>query len=143
MPSDPIPVNEPYKILGPISTQGRNRKAGIVGDKIARRGVGVGEVAPPTARDAYLLACRLGMIDDQHAAPALAGLDGAHHARRTGPDDHDIEVFHGVVGRPGLVLGAFVVGIVLGQDHNPGASRNIGRHKDANAIGQDRGLVGR
>jgi hypothetical protein len=31
------------------------------------------------------------MLDEQHAAPALAGHRGAHHAGRTGTDDDDVE----------------------------------------------------
>ena len=37
---------------------------------------------------------RLGVIEDQHRPAAATRLDRAHHARRPGPDDDDIEGLH-------------------------------------------------
>jgi uncharacterized membrane protein YeaQ/YmgE (transglycosylase-associated protein family) len=39
---------------------------------------------------ANLLGQSLGMVDQKHAGAALAGHGGAHHAGRTGTDDHHI-----------------------------------------------------
>ena len=59
-------------------------------DEITRRGVQVGEVASPPARDADLFARGLGMIDHQHAR---AGMGRAHHAGRPGAKDQRVH-FH-------------------------------------------------
>src|SRR3546814_5583840 len=47
-------------------------------------GVEVGEVAAPAARDQYLLAHRLGLVEQQHAPPALPRDRGAHQPGRAG-----------------------------------------------------------
>ena len=52
----------------------------------------VGEIAAAAARDADLLGELFGVVDDQHAAPALAGLGGAHHAGCAGAYHDDVEV---------------------------------------------------
>ena len=54
--------------------------------------VQIGEVAAPAAGDADLLGELGGVVDDQHAASALTGFGGAHHAGGAGADHDDVEV---------------------------------------------------
>jgi hypothetical protein len=66
-----------------------------IGREIAiGRGVDVGEVAAPAARDEDLLPHLVGMIDQQHPAPALAGNGGAHQPGGTAPQHDRIIVAH-------------------------------------------------
>jgi hypothetical protein len=53
----------------------------------------IGEVAPPSPRDADLLAGLVGMVEDQHGASALSRFRRAHHAGGTCPDHHNVELF--------------------------------------------------
>ena len=54
-------------------------------------GADIGEVAAPAARNADLFARRLGVVDHQHGAAALAGLDRRHHAGSPGAQNDDVE----------------------------------------------------
>ena len=63
----------------------------VGGEEAVGRGVEVGEVAAPAARDQDFLAGLAGMVDQQDAAAALAGLGGAHQPRRAGAEDDRIE----------------------------------------------------
>src|SRR5258708_31867849 len=51
-----------------------------------------GEIAASAARDADFLAQLFGVIEQHHAAAALARFDRAHHAGRAGADDDDVGV---------------------------------------------------
>src|SRR5690606_37049137 len=66
--------------------------------RVAREEVGgldaaVGEVAAPAAGDADLLGQLGGVVEQQHATTALAGLTGTHHAGGAGADHDDVEGF--------------------------------------------------
>ncbi len=58
--------------------------------------VAVGEVAAPAAGDADLLGHLLGMVDEQHLQPPLAGLRGAEQAGGAGTDDDGVEPWRGM-----------------------------------------------
>src|SRR5690606_24388542 len=80
-PGDEVPLREPL--------QRRQREARVAAQEPLGRDAEVGEVAPPAARDADLLAGLGGMVEDQHPPPAPPGLDGGEHARRPrAEDDH-------------------------------------------------------
>ena len=84
---DEIPRRKPL--------QRRNAEMRILRDELLGAGMHIGEIAPPAAGNADLLARLVGMIDDQNAAPALASLGGGKHARCAGADDEDVEGFRG------------------------------------------------
>ena len=95
MPGNPRRIDPGDEILRRVAPQRRQRKARIPPEKTVRRGVYVGKVAPPPARDADLLARRLGVVDDQHLAAPPTGLDRGEHTGRAGPKDDDIGLLHG------------------------------------------------
>jgi hypothetical protein len=51
----------------------------------------VSEIAAAAAGDQNLLADSIGTFQNQHAPPALAGLNGAHQARRASSENEHIE----------------------------------------------------
>ena len=64
----------------------------ITAEEVLRAHATVGEVAASAARNADLLGKLLGVIDQQHAPPALSGGGGAHHAGGARTDDQHIVV---------------------------------------------------
>ncbi len=86
--SDAVGSHQPDEMLRRIAGERRERETRIGRQEpLARQrrgGVHIGEVAAAAARDADFLARRPGVVDHQHGAAALAGLDGGHHAGRAG-----------------------------------------------------------
>ena len=67
----------------------------VATEEVFRADATIGEVAPATARNADLFGELCGVIDQQHAPPALAGGGGTHHAGRARTDDQHIVVPRG------------------------------------------------
>ena len=65
----------------------------VTGEKIIRMGMHIGEIAPPTTGDAYLLSDLGAMVKQSDAPPMLARLNGAHKTGRTGPDNQNIIIY--------------------------------------------------
>jgi hypothetical protein len=80
-----------------VAGQGRAAELGVARQVVGDAHVQVGEVAAAAAGDADLLGELGGVVDDQHAAPALAGFGGAHHAGGAGADHDHVEA-GGLVG---------------------------------------------
>ena len=80
------------KIVLRILRQRRAAKMRILGEKVSRAHLAVGEIAAPAAGDANALAELVGMFDQQHPPPTLPRLRGAHHAGRACADDDDVKI---------------------------------------------------
>lgn len=65
----------------------------VLGQEVFGPSVEVGEVAPATSGDEDLFAWVVGVIEQDDAATALPGLDGAHQPGGTCSDDDGIYVF--------------------------------------------------
>ena len=90
VPGDAVLFDQRNKIVLGVSAQRRMAEPRIVGQKIRRRGVQIGEIAPPAAGDADFFSRMPRLLEQQHRAPALAGDSGAHQARGTGAEDDDV-----------------------------------------------------
>ena len=90
VPGDAVAFDEGDEVRGRVAAQRRLGEVRVGRDEAIGRGVEVGEVAPPAARDEDLPARRFGVLDHQHAASALAGLARAHQAGRAGAEDDDV-----------------------------------------------------
>ena len=66
-------------------------EVGVGGEEVFRGGVEVGEVAAASAGDEDLLAGAVGVFEDQDAAAAASGFDGAHEAGSAGAEDEDVD----------------------------------------------------
>ena len=95
VPANPRPVDPRHEIPLAVPFQRRQREPRVLRDKPLAHGPGVGEIAPPAARDADFLARSTPMFHHQHPPPAPPGLDGGKHARRPGADDDTVKAFHG------------------------------------------------
>ena len=84
-PLDEIPCRK--------ALQRRNAEMRVLRQELFRAGMHIGEIAPPAAGYANLFTGLFGMINDQHAASALASLGSGKHARRARADDDDVEGF--------------------------------------------------
>ena len=67
-----------------------------------RHAAEIGEVAPPAAADQDLLARLVRVVEQQDAAPALAGAHGGEQPRRAGADHDDIEGGHAAAASPAI-----------------------------------------
>jgi len=90
VPGDAIGFDQSEEILRGVAAQRRFGEMRIGGKIPVGRGVEVGEIAPPAARDQDLLSHRIGMIDQQHARTALPGDGGAHQPCRARAEDDRI-----------------------------------------------------
>src|SRR5258706_4278752 len=89
---DAVALHERDEVARRVARQRRAAEIRIARDEVAMRGVHVGEVAAPPARDADLLADLRVVVDEHHAPPALSRSCGRHHSRGAGADHGDIAV---------------------------------------------------
>ena len=66
----------------------------VAGEVVFWTGMDVGEVAAASAGDEDLLAGAIGELDDENAAAAAAGVDGAHEAGGSCAEDEDVRFGH-------------------------------------------------
>ncbi|MNR02531.1 hypothetical protein D3C85_1183860 [compost metagenome] len=92
VPGDAVALDHFQEVVLGEPLQRRQGEARVLAQEVRPAGPQIGEVAASAARDADLLARCAGVVDDAHAAAALARLDGAHHAGRAGADDQDVEI---------------------------------------------------
>ena len=90
MPGDAMLFHQADEIARRVTRQRRAAEIRIGGKEILRPRAAVGEIAATAAGNADLLSQLLGMIDQQHAAPAFSCLDCAHDAGGAGADDDDV-----------------------------------------------------
>src|SRR3546814_7142152 len=74
-----------------VALERRDAEAGVLRQEVRRRAVQVGEVAASAPRDADLLRRLGGLFQQQHGAPAPAGLDRRHKAGGPSAENDDIE----------------------------------------------------
>ena len=79
------------EIRGRVAGQRRLGEMRIRREEILRLAVQVGEIAAAAAGNQNLLAQSVGVLEDRDAASALAGLDGAHQARRASAENQCVE----------------------------------------------------
>jgi hypothetical protein len=79
-----------------VAGQGRLAEVAVLREEVARLGVHIGEVAAAAAGHEDFLAGLVGVVDQQHAAAAHGGREGAHQARGPGANDDDIGCAHDV-----------------------------------------------
>ena len=73
MPGDAMAFDQGDEILRAVSAQRRFGEMRIGRQIAIRRGVDIGEIAAPAARNQDLLARFISPLDQQHPPPALAG----------------------------------------------------------------------
>src|SRR5690606_11776002 len=73
-----------------VAAQRRPGKVRVGREEPLGGGVQIGEVAAAAARDEDLAAGRLGTLDDEDPASALAGLRGAHQPGGAGAENDDV-----------------------------------------------------
>jgi hypothetical protein len=78
--SDAMFFDESEKVGGRETGESGFSEMRIRGEKVFRRAVNVGEIAPATAGDKDFFADAVGMFEDGDAAAAFAGFDGAKKA---------------------------------------------------------------
>jgi hypothetical protein len=91
VPGDTVLLHQGDEVVLRIARQRRLAEMRIGREEGLGPAVRVGEIAAPAARDQDLLADLLGVIEQQHLAPALAGAQRAHQARGAGTRDDDIK----------------------------------------------------
>ncbi len=90
VPADAISLDQGEKIVLRIALEGGFGEMRIGGEKIARTGMEIGEIAPSSPRDANFLARRFQMLQNEDAASARTGVSRAHHPGRPGAEDHRV-----------------------------------------------------
>ena len=93
--SDTVLLDECDEMRRRVARERTAAEIRILRQVIRRSGIRVGEVAATSAGDTDLLADDVIVLDQQHAASALACDRRAHHAGGTGADDDDIEMAFG------------------------------------------------
>src|SRR5258706_6894033 len=89
---DAVALHERDELARRVARQRRAAEIRVARDEVAVRGVDVGEVAAPAARNADLLADLRVVVDEHHAPPALPRSCGRHHSRGAGTDHGDVAV---------------------------------------------------
>ena len=90
MVGDAMFFHEGDEIMLRVAAERGNAEMRILRQEILRRGVQVGEIAPPAAGYADFPSDFRRVVEQQHALSAFARLRGAHQARRTCADNDDI-----------------------------------------------------
>ncbi len=96
VPGDAVLFDEGEEVLRGEAGERGLCEVKIGGEEVFRAGVEVGEVATASPGDEDLLAGTVGVLEDESAATAAAGLDGAHKARGAGTEDEDVDFSHRV-----------------------------------------------
>ena len=84
--------HERDEVLWREARQGGAAEVWVLRQIVGGAGADVGEVAAAAARDADLLADRLGMVDQRHPAATLTRTGRAKEAGGAGADDDCVEV---------------------------------------------------
>ena len=87
VPGDAVALDQGEEVGGRVAGERRDGEMGVGGEEAVGGGVEVGEIAAAAARDQDLLSGRVGMVDEQDPAAALAGDGGAHQPRPAGAED--------------------------------------------------------
>src|SRR5690606_16332670 len=90
MPGDSMSFDQCEKVVRRKAAERGLREMRIGRNEPVGRGVDVGEVAAPAARDQDLLAGLVGVVEQQHAAPARTRLRSAHQPGRSGAEHYRI-----------------------------------------------------
>ena len=88
---DAVLVDQRDEVGGGVPLQRRPREVLVLRQKAIGRGTGVGEVAPPAARDDDLPARLIGMVEQQDALAARPGGGRRHHPGRARAEDDGVE----------------------------------------------------
>jgi hypothetical protein len=80
VPGDAVLLDQRKEILRGIAAERRLGEMRVLRKVAVRRGVQVGEIAPPAARNQDLLSRRVGRVEQDNPPPALASLSGAEQA---------------------------------------------------------------
>ena len=91
---DAMLLHQRDKVMLGVARQRRAREMRIGREEALRRAARIGEVAAPAAADEDLLPRLLGVVEQQHAAPALPRAHRAEQPRRAGAEHHHIEIRH-------------------------------------------------
>ena len=110
VPRDAMTIDQSDEVRRSVAGQRRLGEVGVGAEVAVGRGVAVGEVAPPPARDQDLLSRRIGMVDQQHPPTAFSGLRRAQESGSAGADDDRVESF-GRAGQPAGHRAGFANGI--------------------------------
>lgn len=94
MPGDARGIHTGNEIPLGEAFQRRKRKAWILREEPIGRDAKVGEVAPPSARDADFLARGPGVINHHHTPPTPRSLDPGHKPGRARPQNCNIHPIH-------------------------------------------------
>mmetsp|Transcript_39157 Transcript_39157/g.91835 ORF Transcript_39157/g.91835 Transcript_39157/m.91835 type:complete len:346 (+) Transcript_39157:489-1526(+) len=94
MEGDAMRLNQLDEICRRVAGQGGAAKSRVVGQKVGRADFTIREIATPTAGDTDFFSQPFGVIDQQHAQPALPGLPSAEQARCARTHHHRIESPH-------------------------------------------------
>ncbi len=92
MPGDAVGVHKREEVPLGVAAERRLREMRVLGQEAAGLGPGVGEVAPPAARDEDLLSGLVGVVDHQHARPRLPGRRRRQQPRPAGAKDDRVVV---------------------------------------------------
>jgi len=93
VPGNAVVLQQGDEVLRREPRQRRAAELRVLADEVlvrrARIEIAIGEVAAPAARDADFFGHLVGVVDQQHAQPALASLAGAEQAGGAGTDHDD------------------------------------------------------
>jgi hypothetical protein len=101
---DAVLLDQGEEVLRGVAGERGLGEVRVGGEEVFRRGVEVGEVAAASAGDEDFLAGTVGVVEDEGAAAAAAGFDGAHEACGSGSEDEDVDFFHGSIVMRGVRL---------------------------------------
>ena len=90
--ADAVALDHGDEVLRRVLRQRGAAEIGVGRQVAVEAGIDVGEVATPSAGDADLLRQLGRVVQQQHAAAALAGRRRAHQAGRAGPDYNNIKL---------------------------------------------------
>ena len=88
---DAVLLDQGDEVGGRVAGERGLGEVGVGGEEVIGAGVEVGEVAAASAGDEDFFAGAVGVFEDEDAAAAAAGFDGAHEAGGAGSEDVDVE----------------------------------------------------
>jgi len=91
---DSVFLNEGDEIGGGVACEGGFGEVRICGEEMLRLGVEICEVAAASAGDEDFFADFFGAFEEDYAAAAFAGFDGAHEAGGAAAQNDHVEVVH-------------------------------------------------
>src|ERR1700710_1287695 len=90
MPGNAVCLDQRDEVVLGVSAERRMAEPRIVGQKIRRGRMQIGEIASPSAGDADFFAGMPRLLKQQHGPSALGGDTGAHQSRRARAEDDDV-----------------------------------------------------